>query len=317
MLKRILAASKRPLTIRYDEPQYLQKCLTEIETTLGDKTPLSTSVIGMKSLLETSFNFEKLLGQNMAFMTHFLRSGHPLVSVAKNVTQNISPTVQVANAENYPVPLHMRGLIIGMLGNSLKTDETSSLEPILADVHGLISAAFNVHRNILPDSTPKEILTRTNKLAVLVGDCCLSKASELVSTLDRADIVAKISIMLAEISQLSYENKDYSGELFLQCCESVAILHSSEKPVLENVTGFAKNFHEAYLSILAKQYPKAVGHKMIALQSLKRLNINKQKRMLIDEVVHAFLPTTLLDQDQIDNFEKPMSKINSDDLSIL
>jgi len=311
MLRRVIAISKRSFTVRYDEPQYLQKCIQEIEDELQDKAPLSTSVIGMKSLLETSFDFEKILGQNMAFMTHFLRSGHPLVNVAKSISRNDSPTAEINNAESYPVPLNMRGMIIAMLGNSLQTDETADSEPILADVYGLISAAFNIHRNILPDSTSKEILTRTNKLAVLVGDCCLSKAAELVSSLDRPEIVDKVAETLTQISQLSYQNQDYSGHLFIECCESVAILHSPNSSVHENITGFASNFHQAYLSILSKQYPKALGHKLTCLEFIKALNLEKRKRRLIDETVHAFLPMSLLDKDQLENINQPMSKIES------
>jgi len=317
MLRRVIAISKRSFTVRYDEPQYLQKCIQEIEDQLQEKAPLSTSVIGMKSLLETSFNFEKLLGQNMAFMTHFMRSGHPLVDVAKSISRNDSPTAEITNAESYPVPLNMRGLVIAMLGNSLQTEKTAKLEPTLAEVYGLISAAFNIHRNILPDSTSKEILTRTNKLAVLVGDCCLSKAAELVSSLGRPEIVAKVAETLTQISQLSYQNEDYSGHLFIECCESVAILHSSNTSVHATITGFASNFHQAYLSILSKQYPKALGHKLTCLEFLKSLDVEKKKRQLITETVHAFLPMSLLDKKQLENINQPMSKIESKDFPFL
>merc|ERR1711990_533333 len=131
--------------------------------------PLATSVMGMQELVDNP-HFHTMVAKQSKFIGAFRKSGHPLVKVAKNVLANVAPQTSInPNANNHPIPLPFRGIIVALVASIFKPGDAKVLS--IAEINGLMSAGFNIHRHILPKIEEElsrqnaTVLTTANKLA--------------------------------------------------------------------------------------------------------------------------------------------------------
>lgn len=293
--------------LRSKETTTLRKVIAEAQSSLGENTPLTTSVKGMKTLLD-SRHFKRLLDKNSSKLLEFAYSdpNNKLVDMANDVIKHKAPNPH-PNSSQYPVPLPFRGLVISLLGGLIcenggkvevvEDGEKYSAVQVIAEINGLIEAALNIHRNITQSSQDK-ISNNMNKMAVLGGDYCLAKACQLLSKLSSPEAVEKISFTLSAISQRASGDVEHSNLLLKSCCETLVILEQvSEKgnsksfeenqnhistsisSKINQVSKFSENLNSAHTALLNDNVDMALYYKFECIKFLRNYKIDEKIEM--------------------------------------
>lgn len=270
--------------------------ISKAQHKLGKSEPLATSLKGMQDLIDSP-HFYTIVLKHSKFVNKFMKSSHPLSTVAKTVLTNSAPSSH-PNSKNIPVPLAFRGILVALIAKVFSTTNNQPQQKkllLLAEINGLLEAGFNIHHHMLPQSGTDLVTKTANKLGVLVGDACLAKAASLISELDHPAAAHKISETLAQVSvSLMVPGKEHSDRLLKDCCETVVMLAKGKREEFDLVACFVEQLCFAYVALLEEDYEKCLQCKMAAVEALDRLGKWRPESNdhidTIRNLTQAFLP---------------------------